>query len=50
MLGGKATLILRTDQGFFDALMGPGRPFEGRASGETKKDGATGQFPTGGRP
>ena len=25
VLGGKATLILRTDQGFFDVLMGPGR-------------------------
>ena len=26
VLGGKATLILRTDQGFFDVLMGPGQP------------------------
>ena len=48
VLGGKATLILRTDQGFFDVLMGPGRQAKGGAP-DPKSPAAAGLLPGGGR-
>ena len=49
VLGGKATLILRTDQGFFDVLMGPGRQPKG-APPDPKNPSAASMLPGGARP
>ncbi|HEV8062289.1 MAG TPA: protease modulator HflC [Gemmataceae bacterium] len=49
VLGGKATLILRTDQGFFDVLMGPGRQAKTGAP-DSKNPGTASMIPGGPRP
>jgi membrane protease subunit HflC len=47
VLGGKATLILRTDQGFFDVLSDPGREMNLKStSSDPKTSDATGRGPT----
>ncbi len=49
VLGGKATLILRTDQGFFDVLMGPGRQAKTGAP-DSKSPGTASMIRGGARP
>lgn len=49
VLGGKATLILRTDQGFFDVLTGPGRSTKS-GNPESKSPNSARSTPGGDRP